>query len=386
MIVRSTLIKFSLGAVALLLGVVGWRSLLHSVPVTTPVPMPGSPVPTGIIRFSANAPQLSSLKIDVVAAAILPLSEPLNGRITYDENFTTRVTSPVLGRVLELRAEIGDTVRRGAVLADIDSPDLATAEADWRKAESDGYRKQLAQQRARTLFDAGVFARKDLETADADVQQARAETQRASLRMKNLNAGNRQDGRFSLKAPLDGVVAERQINPGIEVRPELPNPLFVITDLTRLWVLVDVPERSAGALRQGQTAMLEADAYPGQLFNAVIARIGLTVDPLTRRMQVRCSVRNPDRKLKPEMFVRVAFLPADNAEKAFVLPNTSLVTEGMYSYVYVETQPAAFERRRVNLRIRGRDRSWVDTGITSGERVVTEGAFLLNAEVATDVR
>ncbi|HEY8101056.1 MAG TPA: efflux RND transporter periplasmic adaptor subunit [Burkholderiaceae bacterium] len=340
----------------------------------------------GVVKFAPNAPQLSSLKVSVVTEVPLPVSDPVNGRITYDENVTTRITSPIVGRVIGLHAEIGDAVQRGTILADIDSPDLATAEADWRKAQADELRKKLALDRARTLFEGEVLARKDYESAEADFQQAKAETTRAVLRMKNLNALGKEDGKFGLKSPIAGVLADKQINPGQEVRPDLPNPLFVITNLNSLWVIVDLPERNIAEIRPGQAVTIDTDAYPEQQFAGKVDRVGLALDPVTRRIQVRCSVKNNDHRLKPEMFARISFLAGDGGKKAIVLPNTSLFVEGMYSYVFVEKQPGVFEKRRVNVKVKGSDRSFIDMGLAKGDRVVTEGAFLLNAEVAGDAQ
>ncbi|MFT5534961.1 MAG: cobalt-zinc-cadmium efflux system membrane fusion protein [Burkholderiaceae bacterium] len=379
------LFKVGLLAAAMAATVAGYR-YVNAAPEPTPVVAPVPKKTPGLIELGAAAPQLSSLRISTVNAAPLPLSEPLTGRVTYDENRTTRVSSPVAGRVTGLHAEMGDIVPRGALLATLDAPDLATAEADWRKAQADELRKKLALERARTLFEGEVIARKDVESALADQQQASAETRRAGLRMKSLHATGSENGQFRLTAPLAGVVADRQINPGLEVRPDLPTPLFVITDLNQLWVIVDVPDHSATGLKSGQAVTLDTDAWPGEHFTAHIDRVGLTLDPGTRRVQVRCAVSNPDHKLKPEMFVRVAFLSGDGAQQAIPLPNTSLFADGVASYVFVEKQVGTFEKRRVNVRLRGRDTSYIDSGLNAGERVVTDGAFLLNAEGAGDAR
>lgn len=385
MILQSSILKIALTIAAISAAIAGIY-YVNASQDRKAVLLPKERSQPGVVKFAPNAPQLSSLKIAAATAVPLPVSDPVNGRITYDENVTTRVTSPIVGRVIALHAEVGDAVRRDTVLVDIDSPDLATAEADWRKAKADELRKKLAFERAKTLFDGEVLARKDYESAEADYQQAKAETKRTSLRMKNLNATGQEDGKFSLKSPIAGIVADKQINPGLEVRPDLPNPLFVITDLSRLWVIVDVPERSAAELHPGQAVTLETDAYPDERFNARIDKIGLVLDPGTRRIQVRCSVKNIGLKLKPEMFARVSFLADDGGKKAIPLPNTSLFVEGMYSYVFVEKQAGTFEKRRVNVKVRGHDRSFVDTGLENGERVVTEGAFLLNAEVADNAQ
>ena len=204
--------------------------------------------------------------------------------------------------------------------------------------------------------------------------------------MRNLNAANTQNGVFHLKAGLTGIIAERQINPGQEVRPDMTAPLFVITALETLWVLVDVPEQMAALLHAGQGAVVESDAWPGVRFSAKVDRVGILLDPGTRRIQVRCAVPNPQRKLKPEMFAKVSFLPDGAAVQAVALPNTSLFVEGRYNFVFVQTKPGTFEKRRVTLRRSEGDRSFIDTGLADGEQVVTEGAFLLTTEVGGDAR
>jgi cobalt-zinc-cadmium efflux system membrane fusion protein len=100
---------------------------------------------------------------------------------------------------------------------------------------------------------------------------------------------------------------------------------------------------------------------------------------------VRCSVDNPDRKLRPEMYARVSFL-ADGGRSALPLPNGGLVVEGIHSYAFVETEPGVFRKREVGIGLQGRDESYVESGIEPGERVVTEGALLLNAEAASHAR
>ncbi len=339
----------------------------------------------GIIRFAAGAPQLASIRAEAVKALPMPTADPVNGRFVFDENLTSRVSSPLTGRVIKLHAEVGERVAKGAVLLEIDAPDLATAEADLAKAKSDELRKKLGYERARNLHDNEVIARKDFEAADADYQQAKADSQRASLRLRNLNASGHENGRFLLRAPVAGVVVERQVNTGQEVRPELQNPLFLITDISRLWVAADVPEKNLSNVHIGQTVSLETDAYPDQHFSAKVDRIGVMVDPGTRRVQVRCTVNNTDLRLKPEMFTRVSFL-ADGERKGLQVHNTSLVIDGIYNWVFVEKSAGVFEKRKVTLVGRGTEYSFVESGLAEGERVVTEGALLLNSEAAADAQ
>jgi cobalt-zinc-cadmium efflux system membrane fusion protein len=339
----------------------------------------------GVLRYGAGAPQLSALRIETAAATPLPMAEALNGRLALDENRTVRISSPIAGRVLKLLAEPGDRVARDAVLLQADAPDLAAADADWRKAQADQVRKKLAFERASKLLEHEVVPQKDVEAADADYRQAVAESRRTALRMKSLHASGSENGSFSLRTPLAGVVIERQVTPGMELRPDLPNPLFVVSDPARLWLLVDVPERSLALVKPGQKVSLETDAYPDTRFAATVEKVGYALDPATRRVQVRCTVENPDGRLRPEMYARVSFL-SDSGRSAIAVPNAGLVTEGVNTYAFVEASPGVFQKRQVGLALRGRETSHVDSGLKAGERIVVEGALLLNAEMASHAR
>ena len=166
----------------------------------------------------------------------------------------------------------------------------------------------------------------------------------------------------------------------MEVRPDLPNPLFILTNPARLWVVIDLPERDLSKVAPGQPVAVQVDAWPDDRFSARIDKIGEVVDPATRRVQVRCSLANPEHKLKPEMYARVTLLSDEN-RTAVRLPNTALVTEGLYSYVFVEQSPGVFKRRRVQLAVQDRDYSYVQSGIEPEERVVVAGSVLLNSEL-----
>ena len=334
------------------------------------------------LQFPEGAPQLAAIRIEAAIEAPLPIAEPLNGKITYDEDVTARVTSPIAGRITVLRAAAGDIVKAGDLLANIDAPDLAVAVADTRKAEADEARKRLAMERARTLFDAEVVPRKDLEAAAADQAQAQAETQRARARLKNLApAGDAGARGFSLRSPVSGVVSERKANPSMEVQPGMADPLFVVSNLKRLWVLIDLPEHHLARVKPGLAVSVSVEAYPGEVFRAVVARVGQVVNSETRRIQVRCDLRNAEGYLKPEMYARVSLLTSEGAT-AVRLPNNALVTEGLYSFVFIETRPHLFVKRRVDLAVQDREFSYVRAGVSKAERVVVGGALLLQSELA----
>ena len=374
--------------VIVLAGAIGyWGWNRYHVPQNTAgesVQPPAQRVASDTLRFAADAPQLLFLKIQPVAIFPEPLVEALNARISYDDNHTARVFSPVAGRVVKISAESGSQVKAGDPLLVLDSPDFAVAESDSAKASADQLRKKESWERAKQLYEIKGIARKDVEAAEADWHQAEAEVQRAHARMKNLNTTTTAaDGQFVLRAPISGVITERQVSAGSEVRPDAANPLFVITDPHHLWVQVDLPERQLDKIQLGRPVAIEVDAYPDTTFMGKVMVIGGALDPVSRRIQVRCDVDNPALKLKPEMFARVTPVASKKAGLPRV-PNTALVTQGLYSFIFVEQSPGVLQRRRVTLDMQGSEYTYISEGLRAGERVVSSGALLLNSELASN--
>lgn len=332
-----------------------------------------------ILRYPADAPQLSYIRIGTVEASQVPALEPLQGHVTYDEDATSRITAPIAGRVTRINVQVGDHVKAGQALLTLDAPDYAQASADFRRAEADMHLKQSAFERARTLFDGGVLAGKDFESAKGDLQQAGIEIDRSRARLRNLGPDSSSDG-FVLRTRVAGVVMDRQANPGSEVRPDAAGTLFVVSDPSRLWINVEAAEKDLDKIHAGQHLRVESDAYPGQSFDAEALLVGKVIDPATRRVVVRCRVDNREEKLKPEMYVRVTPLGGETASPH--VPNSALVTEGLQSFLFVEKAPGVLEKRRVTLGYRGHEESYIASGLSAGERIVLSGALLLNAEMS----
>lgn len=351
-------------------------------------PVAAASAPNDRVRLPAGAPQLAYIQTVAAVEQLLPVTDRLNARIAVDEAMTARVYTPLAGRVVALHAELGDKVKKGAPLATLDSPDFGTAVSDVAKAEADAARKNSQLTRSKILFDGEVLARRDFESAEADARAAHAEVDRARLRLANVvPAGAKVEGqRMVLRAPMDGMVADRQVNPGTEVQPASANPLFVVSDLSRLWLLIDLPEKDVGTLKPGQPVVVSVDAWPEARFTATVERISPLLDPATRRVQVRASLPNPDGKLRPEMFARVS-VASDGGQKAVRLPLAAVVAEGLYAVVFVEGKPGEFIKRRVALARQDSEFAYLkpgsDGGVAAGEKVVVKGALLLNAELAS---
>jgi cobalt-zinc-cadmium efflux system membrane fusion protein len=375
------LLPFALMLVIGIGGVTAWHASHSKTASPDNRPRP----PANHLVLPEDAGQLAFLKLETAGTAALPGSETMNARLSVAEDLTARLFPPLAGRIINLQAAIGDSVKAGAALATIDAPDFGQAIADAHKADADNTLKRQALARAKILFDGEALARRDLEAAEADAHAAGAEAERARLRLANLvPAGSRIDGqRLVLRAPLGGVVVDRQANPGTEVRPDAANPLFVISDLRRLWLNIDLPEKALAQSRPGAAVNFTLDAYPDSDFSARIERIGAAVDPVTRRIPVRAVVDNADGRLKPEMFAR-ATLNAPDTGRVVRLPVSALLTGGLAAHVFVQVGPREFERRRVNIARQDAEFAYLtpDSPLKAGEVVVIRGALLLASELA----
>nr|HQU63510.1 efflux RND transporter periplasmic adaptor subunit [Nitrosomonas sp.] len=210
--------------------------------------------------------------------------------------------------------------------------------------------------------------------------RARSETERNRLKLANLGVHNRQmDGRFVLRAPLAGIVTERNINPGMEVKPDLPLPLFVISDLSRLWVLIDIFEKDIGLISRGAHVRIHVPAYPEESFVATIDYISQVVDETSRTVKVRCIIQNEDKRLLPAMFASATVL-SDPGDRVVIIPLTALFSEGESDWVYIDTGNHRYLKRRVTVGLRTRNQAVIRDGLNPGERFVADGALLLRAE------
>ncbi len=339
------------------------------------------------ITLAADSPQLSALTVEPVQTS-RPTRVALAGRLVWDEERTVRVFSPFSGIIRKLRVDLNQHVNQGSPLAELQSPDFIQAQSEARKAQSDFRRARQTLERVRDLFDHGASPRKELESAEADFASAQAERDRAEARLQIYGAtADISNTGFFLPSPLEGVLVERNVTPGQEVRPDqmLANapqymaPLFVITDPSHLWIQVDATELDLPHLRPGCGFTFTSHAFPGQSFTGTVATVSEFIDPATRTIKVRGTVDNPRRLLKAEMFVSVS-LPGANTEGVSV-PAKAVFLQGDKHYVFIERSPGQFVRREVQTGDEQDGQILVLAGVESGQRVVTEGCVLLQQAI-----
>lgn len=333
------------------------------------------------LRFPAGHPQLALLgTAPAVAAQSVTIDLP--ARLVWNEERTQRIYPAFAGRVAQLNADVGQSVKAGQVLATFASPEFGAAQADTAKALADARLTERAFARQQTLFNAGIVSRKDLEQAEADAARAQAEVARAQARTSLYGSGNLVNQQLGLSATLSGVVVERNLSAGLEVRPDQGGPgnpaLFVVSDPSSLWVNIDARESDIASLKPGTKIALVLPNFVGQKFEATIAATGDFIDPTSRTIKVRAVIDNPQRLLKAEM-LGTARIERHMAAGVLV-PASAVQLRGTEHWAYVQTEPGVFEPRQIKLGYEGLQEVLVVEGLKAGELVVKDNSLLLARE------
>lgn len=306
----------------------------------------------------------------------------LPARLTWDEERTVRVFPPFAGRVTHIDTRPGERVAVGAPLAELISPDFGQAQADARKAQADLEVSTRALERERELAAHGVASAKDLEQAQGEQRKAQAEADRALGRVNAYGHGVAGDNRFVLRSPTAGVVVERNLNPGQELRPDQPgSPLFVITDPTHLWIAIDAGEGDPAGLKPGMPITVMSTQFPDATFPGELVQISDFIDPTTRTLKLRGAVPNKDRQLKGEMFV-TASIRAPKGQLPTVA-SRAVFLSGVSNYVFVRTDASTFTRRAVRVGRESDGRRPVLAGLREGDEVVVGGNLFLDQLLAS---
>jgi cobalt-zinc-cadmium efflux system membrane fusion protein len=353
---------------------------------------PAAPKVTGDeVEFAAGSPQLDSITVEAAQPRTVAIRH-LTGRLYWNDDVTVRIFTPVAGRVSAVLADIGQSVSNGAPLAEIDSPDFGQALAATRTAAANLAAADKANARTKDLFAHGAAAQKDVEAAEAAYVAALAEHDRAESVLANYGGSDTSTNElYRLRSPMAGTVVDKNINPGQELRPDMMlgnvaqifNPLFTVSDPTKLWLQVDVTEGDLPSLEPGQSLSVRCNAFPDKIFPGTVEKIGDTFDPATRTIKVRGSVANPDKLLKAEMYVTVDVAQAADktADAGVEIPASSVFMLDNQHYLFVETAPGHFKRQPVKAGTETDGKIPVFDGLAAGQKVVAEGALLLQSIV-----
>jgi len=309
------------------------------------------------------------------------------GVIRPDAQRSVTIRSRIAGRVLRVAADVGDKVASGQLLAVLEGPDVTAAQARYRTALAREAAAKRAAERGAKLLQIGAMSLAEVESRNSEAEVAAAEAAAARQDLTRLGLNPENDAsdpshasEFKITSPLPGIVLERQVSPGLLVDREAA--LFTVADLTRVWAVADVYEKDLGQIQAQGEVEVRSDAFPDQVFVGRIAMVEPALDEQARTAHVRVVLDNPEGKLRPGLFVTVDVpLRGTSEVEAMAVPAGALQKISGLSAVFVELGPGRYELRPVDIGREAHGFVEIRHGLQAGEKVVSEGAFVLKSEL-----
>ncbi|MCW5800673.1 MAG: Putative Heavy metal efflux system, membrane fusion protein [Nitrospira sp.] len=354
---------------------------------------PPPPGDKSLVRLTAEEIKSAGIIVQPVTRSEFRTIRDFPGTVEPNEHALAEITTLVRGRVIDVYADLGREVKGGTLLALLYSSELGMAQSAYLKATAKLNVAERAFRRAELLLKEKVIGVAELQRREGEMLSLRAELREARDRLlilgltdedlRNLDRNHTIRSHVPVVAPFDGRIIARNLTKGEVV--ETTEKLFVVADLTDVWVTAVIPEKDIPYIRPdqtgtGQSVEVHVAAYPGQAFQGRITYVGDVLDPATRTMRLRLELPNPERKLKPAMYatVRVYSEPEANA---LLIPESAVQRDRDRQFVFVEREPAKFEARDVKLGNSNGREIKVEDGLLEGESIVTKGAFVLKSEL-----
>lgn len=329
---------------------------------------------------------LAQLKLADLETKAVAETLRVAGRIDFDEQRLARIGATVTGRVTDIDALLGQSVKKGEVLARLNSSELSSQQLAYLKARAQLELNRRNAERAKALFDADVIGAAELQRRESEFHISVAETRAASDQLQLLGVSRAAIDRLGkqgavdsvtpVTATLNGVVVERKLAQGQVVQPA--DALFVVADLSRLWAVAQVPEQQVSQVKSGQSVSIEVPALGNEKLVGKLIFVGQTIDPETRTVLVRTELDNREGRLKPAMLASM-LIEAKPVER-LVVPASAVVRENDEDHVFVAEGDGIFRLLKVKL---GPEQGGIRvllSGLKGGEKLVVDGAFHLNNE------
>jgi cobalt-zinc-cadmium efflux system membrane fusion protein len=351
--------------------------------------------------FTPTPAQLQTLVIAPVAELNFRTELVTDGKIAVNGNTSTPVFSPFSGRVTRILANPGDTVAKGAPLVAVEATEFIQAQNDLIAATAalDAARAQLTQaelieKRKHALFEAKGGSLQDWQQSQSDLVAAQSAHQSAEIALaavrnrlrvlgkteadvKALESTKSMDAAAVVVSPIAGTVTDRQVGLGQYIQSGASTPVFTVSNLSSVWLVGNVREADAPAIRRGMPAEVTVLALPGKVFKAKLAYVAPTVDPVTRRVAVRAEVENPNGELKPEMFATFGIITGGES-KAPAIPESAIVYEGQDARIWVEKPDGSLSVRKINVGRNFGNMFEALSGVKAGDKIVTRGTLFID--------
>ena len=391
----------AVGVALLTLAGAAWYGLVHISGASQGHSEVSSQSRKGLLHYTPTPAEWASLTIQPVTERAFRAEHVTEGKIAVDEDRSTPVFSPYAGRVTKLLARPGDSVTQGQALFVIEAADNVQAQNDFvaangalNKARSALDLAELQDKRAKDLFEGRAVPLKDYQQTQATLIQAQndlrsaqtaLEAARNKLRILGLTdeaiTAFQDKGRINpettIFSPIKGTVVQRKIGTGQYVNAGASDPVFVIGDLSTVWLTAFVRETDAATVPVGQEISFNVLALPGRPLTARINYVAAAIDPATRRLMVRATVDNKDGQLKPEMFANVTIYSASD-HPAIGVPKQALIYEGDQVRVWVAHEDKSIELRQIKPGLTNGELVEVHGNLRPGEQIVTKGSLFID--------
>ncbi len=347
----------------------------------------------GRITLSAEESSRVGLVVQPVARSDFRTHRDFPAIVQPNQRNMAEITTLVRGRVVEVYADLGQEVKANAPLAILYSSELGLAQSAYLKAKAKLHVAEQAFNRAQFLLQEQVIGEAELQRRQAELLSAQAEGNESHDRLKLLGMNDEEFRRLErsrqirsvvpIVAPFGGRIIGRKLTRGEVV--ETTENLFVIADLSEVWVLANIPEKDIPFVHSvhasgGTQVDVRINAYPKEVFKGTITYVGDVLDPVTRTMQLRIELPNQDGRLKPEMFSTIR-LYSESQPDRLAVPEAALQRDQGRIFVFVQRGVNEYEMREVHIGESNGTLTSILGGLNEGEPVVTHGAFVLKSEL-----
>ena len=340
-------------------------------------PAPGMTVGSDGVTLADNAPMWSVVKLAPAKPSEPHWTDPVPARIVFDEARTSRLGSPLAGRVTATYVERGQTVKTGDKLFTVSSPNLAELRADQAKALVEQTTAKINFDRVKALVDAGSLPAKELVTAQQEVAEANLAVQLSNQKLSSLKVtGGSEAAMFTMTAPRDGVVVEKTLNVGQNVDPSSTSQM-AIADLSDVWVVADLFENDVGALAPGAKAKVVVGGTTE--LDGLVDQVSSVVDPDRHTVPVRVRLANLDGTLRPNAYAQIKFYDPTAAKVS--LPTSAVMSDGAQTYVYMKDKSGALKKQIVVAGSSNGGQMPILSGVQPGDQVVVQGGILLDNQI-----
>ena len=333
-----------------------------------------------VVTLDATSEKLAGIELLTVGSAG-GSSLIVNGAITYDANRVSVIASRVDGRLVNVRADLGQQIPAGGLLALLESAEVGQTRGELDRARANVDIARRNYEREERLFREQISPQKELLEAEAAYRSAQADLASAAAKLRAMGAVGGEGAMFELRSPISGIVVERNASPGATVGPAIN--LFTVADLRSVWITVDVYEKDLPRIHQGATATVMPTALTGESFLGRVTYAGGVVDPASHTFKVRVEVGNSNLRLRPGMFAQVRIdTPATPSSALITVPEAAVQDLNGKSVVFVLTGPRKYTARTIVVGSRtGDGRLTISNGLSTGEQIAVNGAFQLKAEL-----